>query len=353
MVSFTARADIGSVVDTKGSACQIERNKQSLPGIKGSSIESMDTYTTGVCVANITFKDDTNVKINENSRLLIDDFVFDPNQSDAGKLALKVGMGTVRYASGQIAKNNPQQVGIKTPTASIAVRGTDFSMTVDETGQSLIMLLPSCKDEKDVKKYELQENTCKVGKIEVTTLGGVVSLDTAFEATFIQSSTSSPSPPIVVNIVETKIGNNLIIVKPPEVQKSVTESKKTQKDKETQVMEDEVIRRLVSQVSKNTENSDARIMKMAQDANNSGCNPSTSICISWDNANGVDSVSKGKGIAFRMLGTEFYSEVKTTGYSSNTSVTIIQNFQPAITLLGDGSPGGNKVTIIQNPGVKP
>ena len=56
-------------------------------------------------------------------------------------------MGTVRYASGQIAKANPQQVGIQTPTATIAVRGTDFSMTVDEVGQSLVMLVPSCKDE--------------------------------------------------------------------------------------------------------------------------------------------------------------------------------------------------------------
>ena len=84
----------------------------------------------------ITFKDDTKVKVNENSRVLIDDFVFDPKKSDAGKLAMKVGMGTVRYASGQIAKNNPQSVDIKTPSASIAVRGTDFSMTVSETTPS-------------------------------------------------------------------------------------------------------------------------------------------------------------------------------------------------------------------------
>ncbi len=53
-------------------------------------------------------------------------------------------MGTIRYTSGQIAKNNPQQVNVKTPTASIAVRGTDFTMTVDEAGQSLVVLVPSC-----------------------------------------------------------------------------------------------------------------------------------------------------------------------------------------------------------------
>ena len=88
-------AGIGNVSETKGTACSIERQKQKLSGEKGASVESMDTYVTGGCVSNITFKDDTKVKVTENSRLLIDDFVFDPKQSDAGKLALKVGMGTV------------------------------------------------------------------------------------------------------------------------------------------------------------------------------------------------------------------------------------------------------------------
>jgi hypothetical protein len=108
---------------------------------------------------------------------IVDDFVFDPKKSDAGKLAIKAAMGTVKYTSGQIAKNNPQRVNIKTPTASIAVRGTDFTMTVDETGQSLIVLVPSCKDEADVKQFEMDEQRCKVGKIEVTTGAGTVELD--------------------------------------------------------------------------------------------------------------------------------------------------------------------------------
>jgi hypothetical protein len=154
-VASPSWAGIGTVSENKGTACEVERNKKKMSGVKGAEIESMDTYTTGACVSNITFKDDTKVKVTENSRLLIDDFVFDPNKSDAGKLAIRVGMGTVRYASGQIAKNNPQQVNIKTPTAAVAVRGTDFTMTVDETGQSLVMLIPSCKDEKDVKQFEL------------------------------------------------------------------------------------------------------------------------------------------------------------------------------------------------------
>ena len=350
LFSFNVYADIGSVIDVKGTNCNIERNKQKISGDKGASVESMDTYITGGCVANITFKDDTKVKVSENSRLLIDDFVFDTKKSDAGKLAFKIGMGTVRYASGQIAKSNPQQVGIQTPTATIAVRGTDFTMTVDESGQSLIMLVPSCKDEKDIKQYELQENTCKVGKIDVINEAGTVSLDKAFEATYVQSSSSPPTPPTTVNTIESKIGNNLILVKPVEVQKAIKESAQSQKEKEQQEMENEMVRRLVNKVQKETNDEQARLMDMITRANQSGCNPSTKICVIWDN-NAPDVSSRGKGIAFRIQPSLHYSEVKTMGYSSNTTININQDDSPATYIIGDGSFGGNVINIIQKSGI--
>ena len=49
---------------------------------------------------------------------------------------MKASLGTVRYASGQIAKRYKQNVKISTPSATIGVRGTDFIMTVDEFGGS-------------------------------------------------------------------------------------------------------------------------------------------------------------------------------------------------------------------------
>ena len=351
LFSFTSYADIGSVSEVKGTDCNIERNKQKLAGGKGASVESMDTYITGGCVGNITFKDDTKVKINENSRLLIDDFVFDPKQSDAGKLALKVGMGTVRYASGQIAKANPQQVGIKTPTAAIAVRGTDFTMTVDEAGQSLVMLIPSCKDEAGVKQYELQENTCKVGKIEVENAAGKVTLDQAFQATYVQSETMMPSPPTIVNTVESKINNTLILAKPLEIQRSVKEAAKSPKDKEMEDLEAEASRRLSAQVQKTQEEiEEARILRMMELAGLLGCNPTTSVCVIWDKPD-AELQTRGKGTAFRISQDKHYAEVKTQGYDSNTSITIIQDDISASTVIGSGDPGGNIVNIKQNSGV--
>lgn len=345
-------AGIGVVSDAKGTACSIERAKQKLSGNKGESIESMDTYVTGGCSASITFKDDTKVKVTENSKLLIDDFVYDPKKSDAGKLVIKAAMGTVRYTSGQIAKNNPQSVDIKTPTATVAVRGTDFTMTVDETGESLVVLVPSCKDEKDVKKYELDEQRCKVGKIDVITIAGKVTLDQAFEATFVKSASMAPTPPVVMNTVEGKIGNNLIIVKPTEIQNALRDQGKSKQDKEMEELEAEASRRL-SQMVKDSETvrETPKVLPYTYDSGQTGCDPNKSICVRWEKPDAPEIQSKGRGTAFRITDTDHYAEVKTVGYESNTFITITHNDNVATAIIGSGDPGGNIVSIKQNSGI--
>lgn len=344
-------APIGSVTENKGVNCSIERNNKKSPGLTGAQIESMDTYSTESCASSITFKDDTKVKITENSKLVIDDFVYDPKQSDAGKLALKVGLGTVRYASGQIAKTNPQQVAVNTPTATVSVRGTDFTMTVDETGQSLIILVPSCKDDTEMKKYELEENKCRVGRIEVANQAGSVVLDQAFHATYVASANSLPTPPTILNIIESKINNNLILVKPMEIQKAVKDNKKTARDKELEELEEEAQRQIAQRIQKAKEETEAKLLALAEEKAGNSCNPTPVICVYWEKLESMDVQSRGKGVAYRVQPNEHYAEVKTQGYQSNTFLTITQNDSVATELIGDGSPGGNVVNIKQNNGV--
>lgn len=180
-----------------------------------------DAISTARAKATLTFEDKTTVKLTEHSKMIIDDFVYDPKKG-SGKLGVKMALGTARYASGQIAKNNPQQVAIKTPTASIAVRGTDFSMTVDELGRSLVMLLPSC-----------DEKGCVTGAIEVSTYAGVVLLDVPYQATLVNSAYQSPSDPKVVRIDQANINNMLIISKPVEI----TDNEKAGTNKEKSMLD--------------------------------------------------------------------------------------------------------------------
>ncbi len=216
------QANIGNLTELQGTAIEIKRKNQSIKAQDKSIVESMDTVIVGSKTSTgITFIDNTKVKITENSRLVIDDFVFDPNIKDAGKLGMKVALGTVRYASGQVAKNNPQNVNIKTPTASIAVRGTDFAMTVDEVGRSLVVLLPSCDDESRLVTHTQISGNCTVGAIEVETLGGSVSLREAYTATYVTDAQQPPLPPVKVD--PTVVSNDSNLKKPESILKSETE----------------------------------------------------------------------------------------------------------------------------------
>jgi len=198
-------AAIGTVSEQTGPT-EIVRNKNSIASKVGSGVEMNDTVVTAKAKAKLTFEDNTTVNITEQSKLVIDDFVYDPKKG-SGKLALKVAMGTARYASGQIAKTNPQSVSIQTPTASIAVRGTDFTMTVDELGRSIVMLLPSC-----------DKKACVTGAIEVSTDVGSVFMNVAFQTTIVTSRDQPPSKPVVILMDPININNNLIISPPKEIE---------------------------------------------------------------------------------------------------------------------------------------
>ena len=212
LLASSARADIGSVTELSGTAI-IKRGKDTIAVAKGTVVAMNDKVETKNGKVKITFKDNTTVNVTESSSLVIDDFVFDP-KSGAGKLALKATSGTVRYVSGNIAANNPNAVNIKTPTAAIAVRGTDFVMSVNETGASMVMLMPTCEIEGNIN---LKGLTCGSGAIDVETPAGIVKMNKPYQATLVETAANPPSPPVVVNLSGMAIGNNLMI-SPPKTQ---------------------------------------------------------------------------------------------------------------------------------------
>ena len=217
LLSQTSWASVGRVVEQTGPT-EIVRNKKSLSSSVNSPVEMLDTIVTARARAKLEFADKTTVNITEQSKILIDDFVYDP-KSGSGKLAMKMVQGTARYASGQIAKNSPQNVNVSTPTATVAVRGTDFSMTVDELGRSLVMLLPSC----DAK-------SCVTGSISVSNDAGETILDVAYQVTVVTSLSAPPSAPVIVQIDAVNINNMLIVSPPPQVRETLQDVQQTALD---------------------------------------------------------------------------------------------------------------------------
>jgi hypothetical protein len=212
LFSTSAYGAIGNVVQHKGNA-SVERSGEKTELKKGSDIEFKDNVRTGKGGVGITFVDDTNVAVSAHSSLVIDEFIYDPNSKTGSKLVMNIALGTVRYASGNIAKLSNQNVDIRTPTARIGVLGTAFSMTVDEVGKSLIILLPN------------KDGT--VGKISVETGAGQVIMNQAFQSTMVGTGESRPSKPVILDLTLDQI-NNLLIIKPPKkkIIKILKDSKK-------------------------------------------------------------------------------------------------------------------------------
>jgi FecR protein len=208
-----SNAGIGSITEQLNTPPSIQRKSQTLTGAKGTGVEMNDAVRTAQGKVGITFEDQTKVQVNENSKLVIDDFVYDPKKG-TGKLALNMAMGTVRYASGSIAHNSPGGVNVNTPSATISVRGTDFTATVDELGRSTIILLPSCPSDRGTRTINDIESNCKTGEITVESDAGQVVLTKAFQATRVDSRSAPPSPPVILKLSEGAI-NNMLIVSPP------------------------------------------------------------------------------------------------------------------------------------------
>jgi hypothetical protein len=197
---------IGNVDQVEGNGV-IDRNKTDITIEQELEIEQYDTVKTGNGKVGILFVDDTRVDVTQHSKLIIDEFVYDPN-TKKGKLNLSAKLGTIRYASGQIAKTSRQDIIITTPTATIGVRGTDFSMTIDELGGSTIILLPSCDT----------QGNCLVGEISVESAAGQVILNQAFQATQVYVPENPPTPPVKLDLEIDMINNMLIISKPKEIE---------------------------------------------------------------------------------------------------------------------------------------
>ena len=75
--SINCFAAIGKITEEKGSS-EIVRNKSKLDAKLNVGIESMDNVQTANGVVGITFEDETKVRVTQHSKLVIDDFVYDP-----------------------------------------------------------------------------------------------------------------------------------------------------------------------------------------------------------------------------------------------------------------------------------
>ena len=197
-------ASIGSVTELNGIG-RIVRDKP-YDAALSFDIESYDNVETSNGRIGITFLNDTRVRLTEHSQLLIDEFIYDPDPSKS-KMALQFASGTARFITGKLNNINKENIAISTPSANVSIRGTDFTITVNELGESLIILLP-------------KSDGTPSGEILVATAAGEVLLNQPYEATTVSMFEVEPSKPVILDITLELIDNMLIVNEPQEIEKN-------------------------------------------------------------------------------------------------------------------------------------
>lgn len=124
-------ADAGLVKVSKGSV-QIQRGGTKVPAVVGTAVRTSDVIVTGADgSAGITFTDNSLVSVGPNSVFAIDKYRFDTT-THAGEFEGNLRQGRLAAVSGKMVKQAPESMKIRTPSAVMGVRGTEFVVQVDE-----------------------------------------------------------------------------------------------------------------------------------------------------------------------------------------------------------------------------
>jgi hypothetical protein len=125
-------ADIGQVKVSKGDV-QIQRGTAKQSAKVGMGIQASDVVLTGADgSAGITFTDNSLVSVGPNSVFAIDKYSFDTT-TYAGEFEGSLKKGKLAAVSGKMVKQSPEAMKIRTPSAVMGVRGTEFVVQVEDS----------------------------------------------------------------------------------------------------------------------------------------------------------------------------------------------------------------------------
>ena len=124
-------AEIGQIKVVKGQV-SIERQGKAIPATVGVRLQTADVIKTGADGSvGITMDDDSLLSAGPNSALSLDRYVFD-TATNQGRFDTSLNKGTLAVISGRIAKQSPDAMTVRTPTAILGVRGTEFVVSTND-----------------------------------------------------------------------------------------------------------------------------------------------------------------------------------------------------------------------------
>lgn len=96
----------------------------------GNPVYQDQTISTGAnSVAQLLFTDQTTLSIGQRSQVTLDRYVYDPSRASGGGATVSMARGAMRFVSGT---QDPRNYQVRTPVATIGVRGTIVDLLIFE-----------------------------------------------------------------------------------------------------------------------------------------------------------------------------------------------------------------------------
>ena len=131
LVTSASAAEIGQIKVSNGQV-SVERKGETLAGRVGTRLESSDILRTGSDGSvGITMRDNSLLSAGPNSILALERFDYDPT-SNQGRFDARLQKGSLAVISGRIAKQSPEAMTVRTPSAILGVRGTEFVLAAND-----------------------------------------------------------------------------------------------------------------------------------------------------------------------------------------------------------------------------
>jgi hypothetical protein len=117
------------LVNTQGEIYALDGQGGKRRVVDGASVYPGDTVDTGSAgKVVLAFRDDSRLTLGSKTQFRVDTFVFDNKAPTEGRFLVSLITGSLRALTGLIGKSNNRNVGFKTPTATVGIRGTGLDL---------------------------------------------------------------------------------------------------------------------------------------------------------------------------------------------------------------------------------
>jgi hypothetical protein len=153
--------------------------------------QDQEIKTDASGIGEFIFRDETHLAIGPGSSVVLDSFVYDESGS-VREVAIGIAKGTLRFLTGKSAHD---AYVIKTPTATIGVRGTAFDLYADGNGEVAIAMIDGevevCPRGGQCRLHSL------VGRFLHLTRDGIFSLHERWDGTFLRDVSFAAALPFM------------------------------------------------------------------------------------------------------------------------------------------------------------